>query len=93
MQISKPKLKQHSKKNLLKNNKVINTRQMKLFTEIRKQESAGEVVFDKKIKRLRVKIVKDKKGYTAYIDGDKLDTFRSEKDAKRGIDFAIKELT
>jgi hypothetical protein len=66
---------------------------MKLFAEIRRSEPKGEVVFDKKIKRLPAKIVKDKKGYTAYIDGDKLDTFRSEKDAKRGIDFAIKELT
>jgi hypothetical protein len=37
--------------------------------------------------------MKDSKGYTAYIDGDKLDTYKSEKDAKKGIDFAIKELT
>ena len=66
---------------------------MKSFTEIRKQKPAGEVVFDKKIKRMPVKIVKSKDGFTAYIDGDRLDTYRSEKDAKRGIDFAIKELT
>ena len=77
-----------------KNNKTINKRQtMKLFAEVRKSKPEGDVIFDKKIKRLPVKIVKDKKGYTAYIDGDKLDTFRSENDAKRGIDFAIKELT
>ena len=66
---------------------------MKSFTEVRKQKASGEVVFDKKMNRLPVKITKDKKGYTAYIDGDLLDTYRSEKDAKRGIDFAIKELT
>lgn len=66
---------------------------MKSFTEVRKQKASGEVVFDKKMNRLPVKIMKDKKGYTAYIDGDLLDTYRSEKDAKRGIDFAIKELT
>lgn len=66
---------------------------MKLFTEIRKSAPKGDVVFDKRINRLPVKIMKDSKGYTAYIDGDKLDTFRSEKDAKKGIDFAIKELT
>ena len=65
---------------------------MKLFTEVRRSKPEGEVVYDKKIKRLPVKIMKDKKGYTAYIDGDRLDTFRSEKDAKKGIDFAIKEL-
>ena len=66
---------------------------MKSFTEIRKKTPSGEVVFDKKVNRMPVKIVKDKKGFTAYIDGDRLDTYRSEKDAKRGIDFAIKELT
>lgn len=66
---------------------------MKSFTEIRKKVPTGEVVFDKKIKRMPVKIVKEKGKFTAYIDGDRLDTYRSEQDAKRGIDFAIKELT
>jgi len=66
---------------------------MKLFTEIKRGTPDGKVVFDKKINRLPVKIVQDKKGFTAYVDGDRLDTYRSEKDAKRGIDFAIKELT
>ena len=67
---------------------------MKQFSEIREAKKiSGEVVFDKKIKRLPVKIVKDKKGFTAYVDGDRLDTFRSEKDAKKGIDLIIKELT
>lgn len=42
--------------------------------------------------RMKVRIVKDKGGYTAYVDGDKLDTFRSEKDAKKGIDMIIKGL-
>jgi hypothetical protein len=67
---------------------------MKQFSQIREAKKiSGEVVFDKKIKRLPVKIVKDKKGFTAYVDGDRLDTFRSEKDAKKGIDMIIKELT
>ena len=65
---------------------------MKLFTEVRRKQPEGEVVYDKKIKKLPVKIMKDKKGYTAYIDGDKLDTFRSEKDAKKGIEQMIKAL-
>ena len=67
---------------------------MKSFKDIREAKKvSGEVVFDKKIKRIPVKITKDKKGFTAYVDGDKLDTFRSEKDAKKGIDTIIKELT
>ena len=68
---------------------------MKLFSDIReaKKKPSGQVVFDKKMNRIPVKVMKDSKGYTAYIDGDKLDTFRSEKDAKRAIQMAIKELT
>ena len=70
---------------------------MKLFTEIRKKNPAGDVVFDKKMKTKSgksypVQIVKDKKGFTAYVDGDKLATFRSEKDAKKGVDQTMKDL-
>ena len=70
---------------------------MKLFTEIRKQKPSGEVVFDKKMKTKSgssypVQIVKDKKGFTAYIDGDRLATFRSDKDAKKGIEQTMKDL-
>ena len=68
---------------------------MKTFKDIReaKKKPSGEVVFDKKMNRVPVKIMKDKKGFTAYIDGDKLDSFRSERDAKKAIQMAIKELT
>ena len=66
---------------------------MKTFSELREKKTQGEVVYDKKINRISTKVLKDKKGYTAYIDGDKLDTFRSENDAKKAITMAIKELT
>ena len=66
---------------------------MKTFSELREKKIQGEVVYDKKINRISTKVLKDSKGYTAYIDGDRLDTYKSEKDAKKGIDFAIKELT
>ena len=68
---------------------------MKLFSDIReaKKKPTGEVVFDKKMNRVPVKIMKDKNRFVAYIDGDKLDAFRSEKDAKKAIQMAIKELT
>ena len=67
---------------------------MKTFLELRiNKMPAGEVVYDKKINRIPTKVMKDKKGFTAYIDGDKLDTFRSENDAKKAITMAIKELT
>ena len=66
---------------------------MKTLAEIRKQKpSGGEEVYSATKNRMKVRIVKDKNGYTAYVDGDKLDTFRSEKDAKRGIDMILKGL-
>lgn len=53
----------------------------------------GEHVFDKRVKNVKVMVHKDAKGYTAYIDGDKLDTFRSALEAqKAGMEFA-KELS
>ena len=66
---------------------------MKTFSELREKKTQGKVVYDKKINRISTKVMKDSKGFTAYIDGDKLDTFRSENDAKKAITMAIKELT
>ena len=62
---------------------------MKLFSEIRNKMPAGEHVFSKKVNRHKVVIHKDKKGFSVYIDGDKLDTYRSQKEAeKMGLAFA-----
>ena len=66
---------------------------MKTFSELREKKTQGKVVYDKKINRISTKVMKDAKGFTAYIDGDRLDTFRSENDAKKAITMAIKELT
>ena len=42
----------------------------------------GDHVFDKKIGKVKVMIHKNDKGFTVYIDGDKLDTYRSQKEAE-----------
>lgn len=66
---------------------------MKTFQQIREAKAPkGEVVFDKKIQKVPVKIVKDKKGFTAYVDGDMLDTFRNQKEAEKAAETIIKEL-
>jgi len=65
---------------------------MKSFSEIRNSKPSGEEVYSGVKNKFKVKVLKDKKGYTAYIDGDKLDTFRSEKDAKKSIDIIVKGL-
>ena len=63
---------------------------MKLFKELReKKMPAGDHVFQKKVNRHAVMVHKDKKGFTTYIDGDKLDTFKTQKEAeKAGVEFA-----
>lgn len=67
---------------------------MKTFKEIReKVQQSDEVVFNKKINKIPVKITKGSKGYTAYVDGDKLDTFKSQSEAERAAKAVIKELT
>jgi len=63
---------------------------MKTFAQIREAKMpAGDHVFSKKIKGKTVMVHKDNKGFSAYIDGDKLDTYRSQKEAeKMGMAFA-----
>lgn len=68
---------------------------MKTFQQIReaiKPKSKGKVVFDKKIDRVPVRIEKDAKGFHVYIDGDFLDTFKSQKEAEKTATTVVKEL-
>lgn len=66
---------------------------MKTFKQLREarmgNKNPGEHVFDKKVKGKEVMVHKDKKGFTVYIDKEKLDTYRSQKEAeKMGVAFA-----
>ena len=69
---------------------------MKSFAEIREaakpKTSGGEQVFSKKMGKYPVVINKDKKGYSAFIDGDFLDTFKTESDAMKAIQQMLKAL-
>jgi hypothetical protein len=66
---------------------------MKTFSEVRNSKVKGDLVYNKKHKRITTQVYKTRKGYSAYVDGDLLDNFRSEKDAVKSIETAIKELT
>ena len=69
---------------------------MKLFKEIREKKEDKDSVFLKKRfggTKYTAEVVKEPKGFVAYLDGDKLDTFRSKKDAVKALEMAIKELT
>ena len=63
---------------------------MKTFSDIR--ALSEKTVYKKKHGKFPVEIRKEGSHFVAYIDGDKLDKFRSEKDAKKGIEMAIKVL-
>jgi hypothetical protein len=66
---------------------------MKTFKTLReatkKKMPSGENVFSKRVGKVNVMVHKDNKGFTAYIDGEKLDTYRNKREAeKMGIQFA-----
>ena len=62
---------------------------MKTFQQIRE---GAKVVFNKKIDKVPVKIVKEPKGFAVYIDGDLLDVFKSQSEAEKTAKTVIKEL-
>ena len=68
---------------------------MKSFLQIREATSKGKVVFKKKINRIDVVITKEtgRLPFVAYIDGDRLDAFKNQKDAEKSAMETIKELT
>ena len=66
---------------------------MKTFRDIREAaKPKGEVVYNKKIDRVPVQISKDQKGFHVYVDGDFLDTFKTQKEAEKTAQTVIKEL-
>ena len=66
-----------------------------ILSELKGRKPKGDVVFQKKIKRIPVLITKEKGTlpFVVYIDGDRLDAFKSQKDAEKSAMKVIKELT
>jgi len=70
---------------------------MPSFKELReKYKPKGKVVFSGKaggrIPKVAVSIVKELRGYTVIIDGDKLDTYKTEAEAKKNLKVTVNEL-
>jgi len=66
----------------------------KTFGSIREKISTGKsgtIVFDKKIDRIPVVIHKDKSGFVVYIDGDKLDAYKTQPQAEKMAKEFIKQ--
>lgn len=67
-----------------------------LLAELAGRKPKGDVVFNKKVKSIPIMITKEPKGnlpFVVYIDGDRLDAFKSQKDAEKSAMKVVKELT
>ncbi len=68
---------------------------MKQFTQIRElagRMPKGKHVFDKKINGIQIMIHKDLGKFVAYVDGDRLDAYRSQKEAEKAATEFVKVL-
>jgi hypothetical protein len=59
---------------------------MKTFKQLREfkgRHPSGEMTFNKKVMGIPVMIHKEKSGYVVYIDGDRLDSYKSQGQAEK----------
>ena len=64
---------------------------MKTFSSIR-QSLSEKVIYNKKLGKVPTIITKVSKGFELKIDGDKVDTFKTEKDALNTAKQILKDL-
>ena len=67
---------------------------MKTFLELREltgRRPEGKIVFDKKIMGVKVMIHKERNGFVAYIDGDRLDVYKSQREAEKAASEFMKQ--
>ena len=64
---------------------------MKSFLQLREltgRRPEGQVVVNKKLGRIQVMVYKERNGFVAYVDGDRLDSYRTKNEAeKAGTEF------
>ena len=67
---------------------------MKTFLDLRElagRKPEGKIVFNKKMKGVKVVIHKERNGFVAYIDGDRLDVYKSQKEAEKAANEFMKQ--
>ena len=57
--------------------------EFKTLRELAGRKPSGQVVMNKKIDRIPVKITKEMNKFVVYIDNDRLDAYRSQKEAEK----------
>ena len=68
---------------------------MKTFGQIREltgRRPSGQLVLNKKLGRIQIMIYKDLNKFVAYIDGDRLDAYRTKAEAEKAATEFIKVL-
>ena len=66
---------------------------MKTFAQIREltgRKPTGQMVVNKKIGKIQVMVHKERSGFVTYIDGDRLDSYRSKDEAEKAATEFIK---
>ena len=67
---------------------------MYTFSQLREKldrKPSGEQIFNKKIDRVPVKINKEKAGFVVYIDGDRLDAYKTQPEAEKMAKMFVKQ--
>lgn len=66
---------------------------MKTFADIRElagRKPSGKLEVDKAVGRIKFQVYKEPNGFVAYVDGDRLDRYRSKKEAEKAATEFIK---
>ena len=57
--------------------------EFKTLRELAGRKPSGQVVMNKKIDRIPVKITKEMNKFVVYIDNDRLDAYRTQREAEK----------
>jgi len=66
---------------------------MKTFNELREltgRKPEGQLLVNKKQGRIQIQVYKERNGFVTYVDGDRLDSYRSRQEAEKAAKEFIK---
>lgn len=66
---------------------------MKTFNELREltgRKPEGQLLVNKKQGRIQIQVYKERNGFVTYVDGDRLDSYRSQQEAEKAAKEFIK---
>ena len=64
---------------------------MKKLSELRRKMPPGDHVSEFKVDRIPIMVHKDRGKFIAYVDGDKLDAYRTQKEAEKAATVFVKQ--